>query len=61
MTMHPSGVQAIARARISWANVNFIFSLLTADHRRRRCAPPSNLPGTCARPATTAALATTTP
>ena len=22
---------------------------LTAGHRRRRCAPPSNLPGTCAR------------
>ena len=29
--MHPSGVQAIARARISWANVNSIFSLPICD------------------------------
>ena len=29
--MHPSEVQAIARARISWANVNSIFSLPICD------------------------------
>ena len=33
--MHPSGEQAIARARISWANVNFISSF---PMRVRSCA-----------------------
>ena len=41
--MHPSEVQAIARARISWANVNFIFSLPICDWGQvrllTRCAP----------------------
>ena len=41
--MHPSEVQAIARARISWANVNSIFSLPICDGGQvrllTRCVP----------------------
>ena len=46
-----SKARAIARARISWANGNLVFSF---SNRRLTGAdgahPPSNLPGTCARP-----------